>query len=149
MSEEKGVYIPQEAVESSKAKKKARRTLRQLPIYRDASNLVSMVVDLYDAEGMPKRMTKYIDSVLLTVKEGKKCIGLAEASRDAKERAEYLKIARVLIEDVYDDIIILSHKNKISKEVEKRMKAQAQSVVAQCVAWRDYTNDQGASIVNS
>lgn len=72
MSEDKGVYIPQEAVESSKAKKKARRTLRQLPIYRDASNLVSMVVDLYDAKDMPKRMTKYIDSVLLTVKEGKK-----------------------------------------------------------------------------
>ena len=81
--------------------------------------------------------------MLLTVSEAKKCVGLAESSRDPDERANYLRMARVFVEDLQDDATILSRKNLISKEKEKQMKAQARSVVAQCVAWRDYTNEQG------
>ena len=139
--ENTGVIVPQGTVEDSTAKKKAKRTLRQLPIYRDASNLKYMVVCLYDT--VPRKLTKYIDSMLLTVSEAKKCVGLAESSRDPDERANYLRMARVFVEDLQDDATILSRKNLISKEKEKQMKAQARSVVAQCVAWRDYTNEQG------
>jgi len=137
-----GVFIPQEAIEGSNVKKKTRRTLRQLPIYRDMSNLKSMVVDLYDI--VPRKLTKYVDTTLATACEAKKCIGLAEASRNSEERSEYLKTARVFVEDIIDDATILSHKKRISKKTEQQMKAQARKVVAQCVAWRDYTNDQGA-----
>ena len=137
-----GVFIPQEAIDGSNAKKKTRRTLRQLPIYRDMSNLKSMVVDLYDI--VPRKLTKYVDITLATACEAKKCIGLAEASRNSEERAEYLKTARVFVEDIIDDATILSHKKRISKKTEQQIKAQARKVVAQCVAWRDYTNDQGA-----
>lgn len=138
-----GVFIPQEAIEGSNAKKKARRTLRQLPIYRDMSNLKSMIVDLYDI--LPRKMTKYADTTLVTACEAKKCIGLAEASWDnSEERADYLKTARVFVEDIIDDATILFHKKLIVKKTEQQMKAQARKVVAQCVAWRDYTNDQGA-----
>lgn len=42
--ENTGVAVPQETIADSTAKKKAKRTLRQLPIYRDASNLKYMVV---------------------------------------------------------------------------------------------------------
>lgn len=139
--ENTGVTVPQGTIEDSTAKKKAKRTLRQLPIYRDASNLKYMVVCLYDT--VPRNLTKYIDAMLSTVCEAKKCIGLAESSRDPEERAHYLRIARVFFEDLQDDATILSRKNLISKEKEKQMKAQARSVVAQCVAWRDYTNEQG------
>lgn len=137
-----GVFIPQEAIAGSNAKKKERRTLRQLPIYRDMSNLKSMIVDLYDI--LPRKMTKYADTTLGTACEAKKCIGLAEASRDSEERSDYLKTARVFVEDIIDDATILFHKKRIDKKKEKQIKDQARKVVAQCVAWRDYTNDQGA-----
>ena len=143
MSEEnKGVVIPQETIEDSRAKKKAKRTLRQLPIYRDASNLKYMVVRLYDE--VPRKMTKYIDAMTNTVGEAKKCIGLAEASHDPEERQHYLSIARVFVEDIQDDATILVRLKVIGKETEKQIKAQARSVVSQCIAWRDYTNGQGA-----
>lgn len=138
-----GVFIPQEAIEDSNAKKKVHRTLRQLPIYRDMSNLKSMIVDLYDI--VPRKLTKYVDTILATACEAKKCIGLAEASwDDSEERSDYLKTARVFVEDIIDDATILFHKKRIDKKKEKQIKDQARKVVAQCVAWRDYTNDRGA-----
>ena len=136
-----GVFIPQEAIDGSNAKKKAKRSLRQLPIYRDMSNLKYMVVCLYDS--LPRKMTKYIDTMLSTVCEAKKCVGLAESSRDREERMQYLRLARVFVEDIHDDATILLRKKLIVKKTEQQMKAQAKSIVAQCVAWRDYTNDEG------
>lgn len=138
-----GVVIPQEAVADSNAKKKAHRTLRQLPIYRDMANLKYMVVSLYDR--VPRRLTKYIDTMLATVSEAKKCVGLAEATKSMDDRAQYLTLARVFVEDIQDDVIILFKKNVISKSLENQMKGQVRAIVAQCVAWRDYTNGQGVS----
>lgn len=138
-----GVMIPQETVLDSNAKKKAHRTLRQLPIYRDMANLKYMVVCLYDT--VPRKMTKYIDAMLLTVCEAKKCVGLAESTRNPDERAQYLTLARAFVEDTQDDVTILFKKNIISKHTERQMKAQVRSIVAQCVAWRDYVNDRGAN----
>ena len=137
-----GVVVPQETIEDSNSKKKAKRTLRQLPIYRDTSNLKYMIVSLYKI--VPVKLTKYIDSMVVTISEAKKCVGLAESSSGA-ERAEYLKVARVFIEDIQDDATILTKLNVISKEKDKQMKVQARSIIAQCVAWRDYTNGQGAA----
>lgn len=138
-----GVFIPQEAIESSNAKKKAKRSLRQLPIYRDMSNLKYMVVKLYAIPNLPRKMTKFIDSSLATVCEAKKCIGLAESSHNPDERMEYLRLARVFVEDLSDDATILFKLKLIEKKTEQQIKAQAKSIVAQCVAWRDYTNDEG------
>ena len=136
--------IPQETVLDSNAKKKKHRTLRQLPLYRDMANLKYMVVCLYDT--VPRKLTKYIDTMLATVGEAKKCVGLAESTRNPDERSQYLTLARVFVEDIQDDATILSKKNIISKNMEKQMKGQVRSVVAQCVAWRDYTNGRGAYI---
>lgn len=138
-----GVIIPQETVLDSNAKKKAHRTLRQLPIYRDMANLKYMVVCLYDI--VPRKLTKYIDTILMTVCEAKKCVGLAESTRIPEERVQYLTMARVFAEDTQDDIIILSKKNIINKATEKQMKGQVRAIIAQCVAWRDYTNGQGVN----
>ena len=138
-----GVVIPQSIVESSREKKKARRTMRQLPIYRDASNLKYMVVQLYKIT--PQRLTKYIDSILNTVSEAKKCIGLSEGTRIPDNREEYLNVARILLEDAQDDLTILRQLGVLPKTTEKSMKSLAKSVIAQAVAWRDYTNTQGAN----
>ena len=137
-----GVVVPKETIEDSNSKKKAKRTLRQLPVYRDTSNLKFMIVKLY--KDIPVKLTKYLDCMIVTISEAKKCVGLAESS-SGDERAEYLKVARVFIEDIQDDATILTKLNVISKEKDKQMKAQARSIIAQCVAWRDYTNGQGVA----
>lgn len=138
-----GVKVPEATVEDSRIKKRQHRTLRQLPLYRDMSNLKYYVVRIYD--GLPRKYTKYIDSVLNTVCEAKKCVGLSEASRNPDERASYLTMARAFVEDVQDDITILRKLNQIDGDTEKKMKSLARGIVAQCVAWRDYENRQGAS----
>ena len=136
-----GVVVPPEIVEQSKAKKRAHRTLRQLPLYRDMANLKYMTVRLY--ERTPKKLTKYLDSMLSTVCEAKKCVGLGESTRDPQARMEYLSMARIFIEDVQDDLTILARLNYVDNQTEKAMKKLAKGIVAQCVAWRDYTNGQG------
>ena len=136
---QQGVVIPQEIIDQSTAKKQAHRTLRQLPLYRDMSNLKYMVVRLYDRT--PKRLTKYIDSMLGTVCEAKKCVGLGESSRDPLQRMEYLSMARIFVEDTSDDVTILSRLNIVDKKTEQSMKKLAKGIVAQTVAWRDYTNN--------
>ena len=143
MEKEDGkVIIPQEAVDRSNEVKRSHRTLRQLPLYRDMSNLKYMVVRLYDKT--PRKYTKYLDCVLNTVTEAKKCVGLGEATRDMAMRAEYLSMARIFIEDLQDDLTILVKMEMISRQTEKAMKNLAKGIVAQCVAWRDYSNDLGA-----
>ncbi len=131
-----GVVIPPEAVERSNELKQRHRTLRQLPIYRDMSNLKFMVVRLFDM--VPRKMTKYVDMMIQTVGEAKKCVGFAEASRDQQVRADYLSTARVFVEDLQDDVTILRKMNMIDKNTEKAMKSLAKSVVAQSIRWRDY-----------
>ena len=140
---ENGVTVPQDIVESSEQKKRRHRTLRQLPLYRDMANLKYLTARLYEAT--PRKMTKFLDVMLGTVAEAKKCVGLGEASRIPEERAQYLSMARIFIEDVQDDVTILRQMNHIGKQTEKRMKSLTKSIVAQCIAWRDYTNAQGNS----
>jgi hypothetical protein len=65
-----GVVISQETIASSEQKKRAHRTLRQMPIYRDMANLKYFVVCLYDK--VPRKYTRYIDGILMTVSEAKK-----------------------------------------------------------------------------
>jgi hypothetical protein len=142
METNEGVIIPQEAIQDSTAKKRAKRTLRQLPLYRDMANLKYLLVKLYDTT--PRRYTKYLDTVLMTISEAKKCVGLGESSRDQQERADYLSMARVLVEDTHDDITILRQLEVISKHSEKKMKSLAKGIIAQCVAWRDYERSEGA-----
>ena len=138
-----GVVISQETIADSTAKKQARRTLRQLPLYRDMANLKYLIVQLYNAT--PRKYTKYIDTILMTACEAKKCVGLGEASRDPNERAQYLSMARVMAEDIHDDFTILQKLGLISKHTDKKMKSLAKGIVAQCVAWRDYARSEGDS----
>ena len=137
-----GVVIPAATIEDSKAKKRQRRTLRQLPLYRDMANLKYYIVRFYDT--MPRKYTKYIDSMLGTASEAKKCVGLGEATVDPVARAEYLTMARVFAEDIQDDLTILRQLNQIDGSTEKKMKSLAKSIIAQAVAWRDYTRSEGA-----
>ena len=81
-----------------------------------------MVVCFYDK--IPRKYTKYIDSMLNTVCEAKKCVGLGESARDAAVRSEYLSMARIFIEDTQDDITILRKLNIADKKTEKKMEME-------------------------
>lgn len=140
--EERGVNIPQETVAASEAKKRQRRTLRQMPIYRDMANLKYMVACLYEL--VPRKMTRYVDSILLTASEAKKCVGLAHATRDASARMDYLDMTRIFVEDLQDDMRILLRMGVIGKDMESKVRQLARGIVAQAIALRDYTNGQGA-----
>jgi len=138
-----GVVIPQKTIQDSEQKKRQHRTLRQMPIYRDIANLKYFVVCLY--ERVPRKFTRYIDSILLTVSEAKKCVGLAHATRDSAMRIEYLDMVHIFVEDVQDDIKILHKMNHISKDTENKIRQLTRGIVAQAIALRDYTSGQGNS----
>lgn len=114
-----------------------------MPIYRDIANLKYFVVCLY--ERVPRKFTRYIDSILLTVSEAKKCVGLAHATRDSAMRIEYLDMVHIFVEDVQDDIKILHKMNHISKDTENKIRQLTRGIVAQAIALRDYTSGQGNS----
>ena len=138
-----GVVIPQATIQDSEQKKRQHRTLRQMPIYRDIANLKYFVVCLY--ERVPRKFTRYIDSILLTVSEAKKCVGLAHATRDSAMRIEYLDMVHIFVEDVQDGIKILHKMNHISKDTENKIRQLTRGIVAQAIALRDYTSGQGNS----
>ena len=153
-----GVVIPSQAIENSDTiKRKSKKTLAQLPVYRAAANLKFIVTTLMMKS--PKKLTKFFDQMLATISEAKKSIGMADISRTPQDRSWYLDCARVLMQDVSDDFTTLRRlevpasetadgKAKrfpiVSKDLDNKAKALMKSIIAQRVAWRDYTNNEGA-----
>ena len=153
-----GVVIPSQAIENSDTiKRKSKKTLAQLPVYRAAANLKFIVTTLMMKS--PKKLTKFFDQMLATISEAKKSIGMADISRTPQDRSWYLDCARVLMQDVSDDFTTLRRlevpasetadgKTKrfpiVSKDLDNKAKALMKSIIAQLVAWRDYTNNEGA-----
>ena len=155
-----GVVIPQETVEKSDTnKRKSKKTLTQLPVYRATANLKYIVTALMMKS--PKKLTKFFDQMLVTVSEAKKSIGMADISRTPQDRSWYLDCARVLIQDVSDDFTTLRRLEVpasetadgkarrfpiVSRDLDNKAKALMKSITAQLVAWRDYTNNnEGAN----
>ena len=150
--------IPSQAIENSDTiKRKSKKTLAQLPVYRAAANLKFIVTTLMMKS--PKKLTKFFDQMLATISEAKKSIGMADISRTPQDRSWYLDCARVLMQDVSDDFTTLRRlevpasetadgKAKrfpiVSKDLDNKAKALMKSIIAQLVAWRDYTNNEGA-----
>lgn len=123
---ETGVKIPQEIIEQSKAKKREHRSMRQTQIYRDAANLKYLIVQsMTDA---PRKYAKYFDEMLVTVSNAKQSLALALESGSEAARADNLSYAKVMVEDIIDDLTILSQLGVIGKERKKSMRRLAQKV---------------------
>lgn len=141
---ETGVKIPQEIIEQSKAKKREHRSMRQTQIYRDAANLKYLIVQsMTDA---PRKFAKYFDEMLVTVSNAKQSLALALESGSEAARADNLSYAKVMVEDIIDDLTILSQLGVIGKERKKSMRRLAQKVSGQAVKLRDYFRSQGIGI---
>ena len=157
-----GVVIPSQTIADSDTKKKrCKKTLAQLPVYRSVANLKFIVTTLMMKS--PRKLTKFFDQMLGTISEAKKAIGMADISRSPQDRSWYLDCARVLMQDVSDDFTTLRRLEVpasedaegkarkfpvVSKDLDNKSKALVKSIIAQLVAWRDYTNNEGAKSVS-
>ena len=139
-----GVKIPKEVIEQSKVTKNNHKTARQTDVYRDASNLKYLIVlSMADA---PRKFAKYFDEMLVTASNAKQSLALALESGNHYSRIENLSYAKVLVEDIIDDAMILAQIGTISKEKKKAIKRLAQKVSGQTVKLRDYFKSQGIGI---
>lgn len=139
-----GVVIPAATIADSNAKKqKAKKTLAQLPVYRAVANLKFVVTALVAKS--PNKLRKFFDQMLSCVSEISKSIGMADISRSSQDRIWYLDCALVLVNEVRNDFTILRKLEVIvDRDLDNKAKALVKSIVAQLVAWRDYTGGEGA-----
>ena len=139
-----GVVISQQTVADSNAKKaKARKSLAELPVYRSSANLKYVIVSMMGRG--PRRLAKFFDEMLVTSSEVSKSIGLADASRVSDDRVWYINCALTLVYELRTDITILQRLGIIGRDSENKAKALVRSMIAQLVAWRDYTGSRGVS----
>lgn len=138
-----GVKIPASVVEHSETKKrKSKKTLAQLPVYRAAANMKFIVTALMMKS--PRKLTKFFDQMLDTIAEMKKSIGMADISRNPQDRIWYLECARVLMQDLSDDFTTLRQLEVVvDRDLDNKAKSVIKSIIAQLVAWRDYTGSEG------
>ncbi len=139
--EQESVIIPKEIVEQSVAKSKKRRTARQSEVYRDVANLKFIIVKtMADA---PRKYAKYYDEILMTVNNAKQSLALALEFGDGMSRSDNLSYAKVMIDDIQDDAVILFQLGVISKNQKKTIRKLAQKIAGQTVRLRDYFKSQG------
>jgi len=141
---ETGVKIPQEIIAQSTAKKREHRSLRQTQIYRDAANLKYLIVQSMAAA--PRKYAKYFDEMLVTVSNAKQSLALALESGSEATRADNLSYAKILMEDIADDAVIMAQIGIVSKEQKKTIRRLAQRVSGQSVKLRDYFRGQGVGM---
>lgn len=130
-----GVVVPDSVIAAQHEKRQHRqRTLRQIPVYRKASELKSWLLGVMT--NAPRKYAKFFDITLSTVTEAKKCIALADVCSNVADKIDNLSFAGVLAEDALDDIFTLKAIGVISDSQQKHAKKMVQSVTAQLVAWR-------------
>lgn len=146
-----GVVIPDEAVQASnEKKKKASRTLSQLPVYRDVCSLKESVVLIMTAKNAPNKMRGFYDTMIESLADAQRSIGLASEKRNYPElRCDYIDMALASVYVVGSDLSLLKkHNLGVSSDLYNKLKSVVKRIVAQLKAWRDYTNSEGTGIQN-
>lgn len=163
-----GVVIPARTIADSEAKKaQQKKTLAQLPVYRAAGNLMYVVASIIKVS--PKHLRKFFDLILTDIAEVQKAIGMADISRTEEDRVWYINSALVLMngEKMYFTILrkldVMPAPGKapapksqgtlaapkidvigsINKDLANKVDALVKSIIAQLVAWREYTSGEG------
>ena len=137
-----GVEIPQETVADSNAKKTKRvRTLAELPVSRDAVNLLGEVV--MTVKNGSHSLRKYYDEMTHAAFELITSIGMADLSRDPEQRVEYINCTLALVNTVRSAFTVLRRFGVLPKDTDNKQKALVKRIIAQLVGWRDYTRVQG------
>lgn len=141
-----GVVIPNETVADSERKKQSKRkTLSQLPVYRDASRLKYVTV-LLVLKGA-KKLSGFYDDLLRELTEVRNLIGFADYSRTAEDRTGNINSALVLITGAKEDFKALRDGGVIGQDEYDKIESLENKIVAQLIGWRDYTNNEGVGSI--
>lgn len=117
-----------------------KRTTAQLPVYRDCSNLLFIVMRvMYHA---PRKMTKPLDEAVGCAVELLRSIALANEVRGT-ERANCVNIAIANANSLSTIVSSLGFLGLLSKQTVKDFKKKIGRVVAQCIGWRESATRQG------
>lgn len=147
MEETDEIKIPEEVIAASDLKKKKRkRSLAQLPVYRDVVNLKLIFVQL--TKDSPNSLRKFFDLDLSNISEVQKSIGFAKLSLDCRRYEDaiwYMNSSLVIVQEIRDDFTILKQLGIVDADTYNKAKALMKGVVAQLKAWRDYDNSEGAN----
>ena len=130
--------------EVNKSQQKKKRTTAQLPIYRDASNLLYIIMRvMYHA---PRKMTKALDEAIVCGTELCRSLALANEVR-GMERAAALNIALANAYTLSTIIGSLAYLDVISKPVSKDLRKKINTIVAQGIGWRESATQQGQNVL--
>lgn len=137
--DEDGVVVPEEAVKDSEIKKwRKKRTLGQLPAYKDMVNVKYFTILILKES--PSDLKRYVETVVANASEACKSIGFAHASHTEQDATWYLDCALVLVQDIRSDYSIMKKLGIVSNDTYKKSRALIKGVIAQLISWRDYEN---------
>ena len=129
--------------EANQEHAKSKRTTAQLPIYRDASNLLYIVMRVMCHA--PRKMTKALDEAVASGTELCRSLALANEVRGA-ERVAAINIALANAYTLSTLIWSLAFLEIISKPVSKDLRKKINAIVAQGIGWRESVTRQGCSV---
>lgn len=141
--ESPGVLLSQEEVQECQNRKaKMPRSTTQLPVFRDAGNLLYFVTVVMAKA--PRSLRRFVDRATDDADEICKAIALADLNRN-EERCFYIDgaIANAYAVQMHAEIAWRHH--VIDKDMKNKMQALVKRIVAQLVAWRDYTQKAGSN----
>ena len=131
---------PEELARSNEAKKMRRKTSAQLPVFRDSANLMGKVASI--SLDSPRRLAKYIDCMIGNINESMITIAYANES-SGEERARYISNSLSIMYVFRTQFAILQRIGVISKDNLTLLKKEIDGVIAQLIAWRDFSTRQG------
>lgn len=130
--------------EANKSQQKKKRTTAQLPIFRDASNLLYIIMRvMYHA---PRKMTKALDEAVESGTELCRSLALANEVR-GMERVAALNIALANAYTLATIIGSLAYLGVISKAESRDLRKKVNVIIAQGIGWRESATQQGQNML--
>ncbi len=139
-----GVFLTAEEISrSEELKKRKTRTISQLPVFRNATMILSFVVDI--TMRTPRNARRYTDSSVELANDLLKAIGLANENR-AEERILCITDAIVLVYVIKSHLAVYYTKGVLSKDTHNKAKRLCDNTVAQLNGWRDSVKREGCNL---
>lgn len=126
------------------AQKTRKLTTAQLPVFRECSNLLYLVMkEMYHA---PRKMTKPMDEAVACATELCRSVAMANEVK-GEERVEMCSIALANANTLNVIITSLGHLGAVPKQTGKDFKARIGRVTAQVIGWREFATRQGQAVL--
>ena len=130
--------------QANQEQQKRKRTTAQLPIFRDCSNLLYVIMKvMYHA---PRKMTKPLDEAVSCATELLRSVAMANEVRGV-ERAQAINIALANANALNTIVGSLSYLGVIPNQTGKDFKKRIGRVLAQLIGWRESATQQGQNML--